>query len=256
MTQIRSPLQAQIVQWLVQPGAHVRAQEVLLILEAMKMEHEVRADRDGVIGECFFAPGDSVQAGDVLLNIELPVNSVRGLGADLTDENVAPGIASKPSDHPTGTNNAAGLAAGPRADLQRVQARHAFTHDASRPEAVAKRHVMGLRTARENVADLCDEGTFIEYGALAVAAQRSRRSEEDLVRNTPADGMVTGIGNVNQTMFGLDASRVVVMAYDATVLAGTQGMRNHQKTDRMLGLALQPQAAGGAVCRRWWWSSR
>jgi acetyl-CoA carboxylase carboxyltransferase component len=86
---------------------------------------------------------------------------------------------------------------------------------------------------------LCDEGSFREYGALAVAAQRSRRSEEDLVRNTPADGMVTGIGNVNQSLFGLDASRVVVMAYDATVLAGTQGMRNHAKTDRMLGLALQ-----------------
>ena len=34
-------------------------------------------------------------------------------------------------------------------------------------------------------------------------------------------------------------SRSVVMAYDATVLAGTQGMRNHQKTDRMLGIALQ-----------------
>jgi acetyl-CoA carboxylase carboxyltransferase component len=239
MTEIRSPLQAQIVQWLVQPGAHVRAGEVLLILEAMKMEHELRADCDGVIGECFYAPGDSVQAGDVLLNIELPSVSVRGLGADLTDEDVAPDIAPKPSDHPTGTSNAAGPEIGPRADLQRMQARQAFTHDASRPQAVAKRHALGLRSARENIADLCDEGSFSEYGALAVAAQRSRRSEEDLVRNTPADGMVTGIGNVNETMFGLDASRVVVMAYDATVLAGTQGLRNHQKTDRMLGLALQ-----------------
>jgi acetyl-CoA carboxylase carboxyltransferase component len=89
-----------------------------------------------------------------------------------------------------------------------------------------------MRSARENIADLCDPGSFIEYGALAVAAQRSRRSEEDLVQNTPADGMVTGIGSVN-------GHQVVAMAYDATVLAGTQGMRNHQKTDRMLGLALQ-----------------
>jgi len=126
-----------------------------------------------------------------------------------------------------------------RPDLQRLLDRQAFTHDSSRPDAVAKRHAMGLRTARENVADLCDAGSFIEYGALAVAAQRSRRSEADLVQNTPADGMVTGMGSVNQALFGAERSRTVVMAYDATVLAGTQGLRNHQKTDRMLGLALQ-----------------
>src|SRR5205814_2780732 len=61
------------------------------------------------------------------------------------------------------------------------------------------------------------------------------------------DGMVTGIGSVNGALFA-DATapastaartQVVVMAYDATVLAGTQGMRNHQKTDRLLGIALK-----------------
>jgi acetyl-CoA carboxylase carboxyltransferase component len=119
----------------------------------------------------------------------------------------------------------------PRADLQRLLQRQAFTLDAARPEAVARRHAQGQRTARENIADLCDDGSFLEYGALAVAAQRSRRSEEDLIANTPADGMVTGIGSVN-------GHRTVVLAYDATVLAGTQGMRNHQKTDRLLGIAL------------------
>jgi len=123
----------------------------------------------------------------------------------------------------------------------RLQQRQALTLDASRPEAMAKRHALGLRSARENIADLCYPGSFVEYGALAVAAQRSRRSEDDLQRNTPADGMVTGIGNINQAQFGTDATRAVVLAYDATVLAGTQGMRNHQKTDRMLGLALQQQ---------------
>jgi acetyl-CoA carboxylase carboxyltransferase component len=98
---------------------------------------------------------------------------------------------------------------------------------------------LGLRTARENIADLCDADSYLEYGALAVAAQSQRRSAEDLIKNTPADGMVTGVGSINQTLFGPERSRAVVMAYDATVLAGTQGMRNHQKTDRMLGLALQ-----------------
>ena len=97
----------------------------------------------------------------------------------------------------------------------------------------------GQRTARENIADLCDEGSFIEYGALAIAAQTRRRSVEDLIANTPADGMVTGVGGVNGALFGPERARTAVMAYDATVLAGTQGMRNHAKTDRILNLALQ-----------------
>ena len=96
-----------------------------------------------------------------------------------------------------------------------------------------------MRTARENIAALCDEGSFIEYGALAVAAQITRRSLEDLIKNTPADGMVTGIGSVNAGRCSPERSRCVVLAYDATVLAGTQGMRNHQKTDRLLGVALK-----------------
>jgi acetyl-CoA carboxylase carboxyltransferase component len=239
MSPLRSPLQAQIVQWLVQPGDPVRAGDVLVIVEAMKMEHELRAECDGVLGECFYAAAESVQAGDVLSNIEQTRHDVRGLGADLIDELEAPDVATPGEGLSTGDRREVDPAGGPRADLHHMQARQAFTQDSSRPHAVAKRHALGLRTARENIADLCDAGTFTEYGALAVAAQRSRRSEDDLVRNTPADGMVTGIGNVNQTLFGAEASRAVVMAYDATVLAGTQGMRNHQKTDRMLGLALQ-----------------
>ncbi|MGB8417823.1 acyl-CoA carboxylase subunit beta, partial [Paraburkholderia sp.] len=126
-----------------------------------------------------------------------------------------------------------------RADLQKVLDRHARTLDAARPDAVAKRHARGGRTARENIADLCDDGSFIEYGALAVAAQRSRRTLDDLIANTPADGIVTGIGGVNGALFGVERARTTVMSYDATVLAGTQGYYNHAKTDRMLELALQ-----------------
>jgi acetyl-CoA carboxylase carboxyltransferase component len=117
--------------------------------------------------------------------------------------------------------------------------RHALTVDEARPQAVARRHALGLRTARENIADLCDPGSFSEYGALAVAAQRSRRSDDDLIRNTPADGMVTGIGRINGALFPPERTQAAVLAYDATVLAGTQGFRNHQKTDRLLGLALK-----------------
>ena len=117
--------------------------------------------------------------------------------------------------------------------------RQARTLDAARPLAVAARHARGQRTARENIALLCDAGSFSEYGALAVAAQSQRRSAEDLIANTPADGLVTGIGNVNGALFGPEVSRTAVLAYDATVLAGTQGFRNHQKTDRLLHVALQ-----------------
>ena len=211
MQDIRSPLQAQVVQWLVAAGDAVAAGDVLVILEAMKMEHEIRAPHAGCLAELYFQAGETVGEGDALLSL-----------APLLD------AAPRPSPAP----HAEPVAPAERTDLKKLQDRLAFTHDAARPEAVAKRHAQGMRTARENIADLCDAGSFIEYGALAVAAQSRRRSADDLVRNTPADGMVTGIGCVN-------GQRVVVMAYDFTVLAGTQGMRNHQKTDRMLGVALQ-----------------
>jgi acetyl-CoA carboxylase carboxyltransferase component len=102
---------------------------------------------------------------------------------------------------------------------------------------VAKRQQKNRRTARANVDDLCDTGSFIEYGALAIAAQRGRRSENDLISKTPADGLIAGIGSVNGSFFGNDKARCMVMAYDYTVLAGTQGYFNHKKMDRMLKLA-------------------
>ncbi len=225
---IRSPLQATVVQWLVQPGADVRAGDVVVILEAMKMEHEVRAPTDGRVAALQFVVGELVNEGELLLLTELVMHTALGLEAEM-----APIQPQKTSVTPLEAPSS-----GPRPDLQRLIDRHAFTLDAQRVEAVAKRHALGRRTARENIADLCDEGSFMEHGALAVAAQRSRRSEQDLIVNTPADGMVTGIGSINGALFGADRSRTVVMAYDATVLAGTQGMRNHHKTDRLLGIAL------------------
>ncbi|MDE2605223.1 MAG: biotin carboxylase [Burkholderiales bacterium] len=219
MTELRSPLQAQVVQWLVAPGDPVRAGDVVVILEAMKMEHEIRSPGSGRVRERQFGEGETVREGDVLLALEAAGEAA-----------VAPAAApaAPPAEAPR-----------IRPDLQRVLDRHALTLDAARPDAVAKRHALGLRTARENIADLCDAGSFSEYGALAVAAQRSRRSEEDLQRNTPADGMVTGIGRINGALFPPERSQAAVLAYDATVLAGTQGFRNHQKTDRILGLALK-----------------
>jgi len=216
---IHAPMACTVVEVLVAAGQSVRAGQPLLIVEAMKMEHEICADADAQVLAVSARRGEMVAEGDLLLRFG---------AATLATPTAAP-------ETPTAAVDVAEL----RADLQEVQARHAFTLDANRPEAVAKRHALGLRTARENLAALCDDASFIEYGALAIAAQRSRRSLDDLIANTPADGMVTGIGGVNAALFGPEASRCVVMAYDATVLAGTQGMRNHAKTDRMLGIALQ-----------------
>jgi acetyl-CoA carboxylase carboxyltransferase component len=218
MTQLRSPLQAQVVQWLAAPGDVVRAGDVVVILEAMKMEHEVKSPADGRVRERLFAEGETVQEHEVLLTLDA-VGEARSA--------------------PTPALPRKGREKEARADLQRVMERHALTTDEARTEAVAKRHALGLRTARENIADLCDGDSFSEYGALAVAAQSRRRSEEDLQRNTPADGMVTGMARINGALFPPERSQAVVMAYDATVLAGTQGFRNHQKTDRLLGLALK-----------------
>jgi acetyl-CoA carboxylase carboxyltransferase component len=139
-----------------------------------------------------------------------------------------------------GENGEHKAAAGPvRPELAELRDRLAATTDGGRPEAVAKRRKTGQRTARENVAALVDEGSFVEYGALAVAAQRSTRSIEDLVRSSPADGIICGIGTVNRALFGDERARTLVLAYDYTVFAGTQGLAGHQKLDRMLGLAAQ-----------------
>jgi acetyl-CoA carboxylase carboxyltransferase component len=212
MLDIHSPLQAHIAQCVVKPGDAVTAGQLLMVLEAMKMEHEITAPMGGEIRTLHFSAGETVGENDVLMTMQPNASSVQ------------PVVIHEPiSSAPT-----------PRADLTRLQARLEHTLDINRPEAVAKRHALGLRTARENIADLCDADSFSEYGALAVAAQSQRRTADDLMRNTPADGMVTGIGSIA-------GQRCAILAYDATVLAGTQGMRNHQKTDRLLGLALEHQ---------------
>ncbi len=124
-----------------------------------------------------------------------------------------------------------------RSDLAEVIKRHSFGLDISRPDAVAKRQQKNQRMARANVEDLCDNGSFLEYGALTIAAQRGRRLINDLISKTPGDGLIAGIGAVNGSLFSEDKARCMVMAYDYTVLAGTQGFFNHKKMDRLLNLA-------------------
>jgi methylmalonyl-CoA carboxyltransferase 12S subunit len=123
----------------------------------------------------------------------------------------------------------------PRPDLAEALERRALTRDEARPEAVERRHAAGGRTARENVADLVDPGSFVEYGALAIAAQRARRELGELMTRTPADGLVAGVGRVNGEQFG-ERAACAVLSYDYTVLAGTQGTMGHRKKDRLFEL--------------------
>jgi acetyl-CoA carboxylase carboxyltransferase component len=186
---------------------HVGAGAAVVVLEAMKMEHEVLAEIDGIVVQVAVEVGESVEEDQLLLVL-------------------APGGAGGASAIET-TPAAAG---GERADLAAVRERHEIGLDAARGEAVARRHDAGRRTARENLADLVDECTFVEYGPLLFAAQELRRSREELIARTPADGLVGGIGEV-------DGRPCVAMSYDYTVLAGTQGMRNHLKKDRLFEIA-------------------
>jgi acetyl-CoA carboxylase carboxyltransferase component len=185
----------------------VEANVPLIVLEAMKMEHEVLTETAGVIGELSVAVGDAVEEGQLLLRMT-------PTGGPVTAAPHANGL----------------IAAGERADLRAVRERHEIGLDPARPDAVARRHELGRRTARENLADLLDEGSFVEYGPLLFAAQEQRRSREELIARTPADGLVGGVG-------AIDGDACVAMSYDYTVLAGTQGMRNHMKKDRLFDVA-------------------
>src|SRR5215203_3751617 len=123
-----------------------------------------------------------------------------------------------------------------RDDLAQLLARRALTEDAARPDAVERRHAAGGRTARENVEDLVDPGSFVEYGRYAIAAQRGRRDLEDLIARTPADGLIAGTARVNGELFDPERAACAVLSYDYTVLAGTQGALGHRKKDRLFEL--------------------
>ena len=213
---LAAPSQGVLVSLDVQVGDAVAVGQPVAVLEAMKMEFVVKARQSGIVRALAAEPGASLFEGTALLFLE---------PADVD----GPALASEEQldlDHI-------------RADLAEVLERHALTRDERRPEAVAKRRRTGQRTARENLADLLDAGSFNEYGALALAAQRRRRSAEELLQLSPADGLVAGIGTVNAERFGAEAARCMALAYDYTVFAGTQGVMNHKKTDRLLQLAEQ-----------------
>jgi acetyl/propionyl-CoA carboxylase alpha subunit/acetyl-CoA carboxylase carboxyltransferase component len=211
---VAAPLQGTVVLVAVREGDEVRVGQQIAVLEAMKMEHLVTAQESGIVRLVAASVGDTLYKDDPIIFIE-PADVEGGIEE---------------------TGEAADLDA-IRHDLAEMMARQAFTLDENRPDAVARRRKTNQRTARENITQLFDEDSFIEYGSLALAAQRARRTHDDLIRNTPADGLVAGLGAVNGAHFEADRARCMAIAYDYTVLAGTQGQRNHKKQDRMFRLA-------------------
>jgi acetyl/propionyl-CoA carboxylase alpha subunit/acetyl-CoA carboxylase carboxyltransferase component len=213
---VPAPLQGTVVAIEVSEGDLVRPGQQIAVIESMKMEHLVTAPQGGKITRIAGRDGMTLMQGEPILFIE-PAKVEGGLTEEETTVDL---------DHI-------------RADLAELIARHANTLDANRPASVERRRKTNQRTARENIAQLVDAGSFVEYGSLAVAAQRRRRDLDDLIKNTPADGLITGVATINADKVGAQQARCMVIAYDYTVLAGTQGHMNHKKIDRMLSLTEQ-----------------
>ncbi|MEN5090906.1 carboxyl transferase domain-containing protein [Pseudomonas protegens] len=211
---LETPSTGVVVTLEVAEGDTLQVGQRVAVLEAMKMEFEVKTQCSGIVRALTTQVGDAVSEGQPLLFLEPAEVAGSGL---CSEEQIDLELI--------------------RADLAEVRQRHALLQDAQRPEALAKRRKTGQRTARENLDDLLDPGSFMEYGAMALAAQRRRRSLEELQALSPADGLVGGIGTVNAELFDGPSARCLALAYDYTVFAGTQGVMNHKKTDRLLSLA-------------------
>ena len=227
---VRAPLIGTVLEWNVAVGDEVAAGAPLAVLESMKMEHVIEASTGGTVAACFAEVGDVVAEDQVLLALAASADT----GSD------------------DGVRDALDLDR-IRPDLEAVRARDALLQDAARPEAVERRRSRGQRTARENLAAVCDEGSFSEYGGLAIAAMKKIRPVEELQAKTPADAIITGTGRVNGDLFDADAARCALLVVDATVLAGTQGFFHHKKIDRILEIAehgrmpviFYPEGGGG-----------
>jgi acetyl/propionyl-CoA carboxylase alpha subunit len=188
---------------------------IVAVIEAMKMEHEIIARTGGIVRSVAVGVGQIVEANDPLVYID-PREDVGTADNDDAAEIDLDEI---------------------RDDLAAMRTRKLLITDEGRPSAVARRHSVGHRTARENIADLVDPGTFVEYGGLALAAQRGRLTYDELLAKSPGDGLVAGLASINGDVFDDEQSRAMVMSYDWTVLAGTQGSAGHKKADRMLQVA-------------------
>ena len=171
---VPAPLQGTIVAIDVEEGDLVRPGQQIAVLESMKMEHLVTAPHGGRVTKVAAEAGATLMQDEAILYLE-PAEIDAHDVAEEEDVDL---------DHI-------------RPDLAELIERHAITLDENRPASVERRRKTNQRTARENIAQLVDDGSFVEYGSLAIAAQRRRRAVDDLIRNTPADGLISGVATVN-----------------------------------------------------------
>ena len=211
---LRAPMQGTVVAISLAEGDALSAGQEVLVMEAMKMQHAISAPSSGILRVVTVAVGDTVFEDHPLAFIEERADLGGGARqAQAIDPDLV------------------------RPDLREVEDRRARAFDAARPKAVARRRATGQRTARENIADMCDPGTFVEYGSLVLSARRRTVPMEQLIDESPADGLIMGLAQINGDRFPEERSRAVVVSYDYTVMAGTQGHMGHHKQDRIFEMA-------------------
>jgi acetyl-CoA carboxylase carboxyltransferase component len=200
---------------LVNQNELVQLGQPLLIIEAMKMQTTLCAEVSGKVNQVFVGIGDDCLLGMPLLDIQADganqINTTKVPNTDSTNQIL----------------------------LDELNVRKAMTLDEFRLEQQQKRHQKGYLTARENLQNLCPDDSFMEYGQMAVAAQRLRRDYEDLKSATAADGVITGVGHINQKLVTKKDSQTAIVINDYSVLAGTQGYFHHLKLDRILAVAAE-----------------
>ena len=215
---VAAPIQGMVVELRVEVGDTLQKGQPVAVLEALKMEHVITTDEAGVVQEVALKVGDTIFEGTPIVFVEpQDVEGEYSTGEEIDLDAIRP-------------------------DIAEVEHFRSLAMDDARVAATTKRHDQGKRTPRENIEDLCDEGSFLEYGALVTATRYRDDTPEQLaerITRTAADAMVMGVGRVNGDLVGRENARCVAMSYDYSVLAGTQGGKNHQKQDRMFGVARQ-----------------
>ena len=145
-----APMQGTVVEISVTPGDAVQEGQPVAVMEALKMEHAIPAPVSGIVREVTLAAGETIFEDTPIVFIE---------PQDVEGEYQKDEIVDYDEIRP---------------DLEEILRFQKLTKDESRPEATAKRHDAGHRTARENIYDLCDEGSFVEYGPLVTCVAISK----------------------------------------------------------------------------------
>jgi acetyl-CoA carboxylase carboxyltransferase component len=206
---VKAPLTGVVIEVVVSADQKVCKGDLLVLMESMKVQLRIEAEADGIVRSVFASVGETIQRDTEIVRLE----------------------AFKAPDTSAGSRSVAAESS-PHSLIQKFSDRQALSLDSHRTEAAVKRHSKGYQTARENLAKLCDPNSFQEYGQFAVAAQRQRHDYQTLKTISAADGIITGIGQVN-------GQSVALVVNDYSVMAGTQGFFHHQKLDRILAIARQ-----------------